>query len=233
MNHEHAISLTAAYIAGVAGSVHCFAMCGGMAGALGMRAREAGPRAAFLQSTLYQLGRIGGYALAGLLIGAVGMATLHVIPFTQLALVLRIASGVFIALVGLRLLSQWNPLHWLERGGAWCWSRVKPLVQLAANTPAAPRALALGFLWGWLPCGLVYSMLMFAGMSGSPVTGARIMLAFGLGTVPSMLTSSLLAARLQRFMSKRWPKVISGIVLLIFGAWMALAALGMQEAHVH
>lgn len=232
MGHEHAISVAAAFIAGLAGSVHCFAMCGGMAGALGMRARQLAPHAAFLQTTLYQFGRIGGYVLAGVLIGTAGMAILHVLPFAQLALILRVLSGVFIALVGVRLLLQWNPLQWLERGGAHFWLRVKPLAQRAAQTPSTFRALALGFAWGWLPCGLVYSMLMFAGMSSSPTTGAGIMLAFGLGTLPSMLTSSLLAARLQQLMNRRWPKLLSGVVLIGFGAWMALAAFEMQ-GHAH
>lgn len=235
--HVHTISLTAAFIAGIAGSAHCFAMCGGMAGALGMRARTlaSDARDAFAQAALYQAGRIGGYVLAGAIIGALGAATLQAVNFAQLGLVLRIASGVFIALVGARLLFRWNPLAWIERWGAFFWRRLRPLAQRAAQRASAPRALALGFLWGWLPCGLVYSMLLFAGMSGSSRTGAGIMLAFGVGTLPSMLTSSLFASQLQRLMSRRWPKILSGSVLIAFGAWMTLAAWAMssgQHAHV-
>ena len=180
--HIHTISLTAAFIAGIAGSVHCFAMCGGMAGALGMRARSVanGARAAFFQASLYQVGRIGGYMFAGIVVGALGGAALQVIDLGEFSLAVRIASGVFIALVGARFLLQWNPLQWLETGGAHFWNRLKPLAQKAAQQPSTRRALALGFLWGWLPCGLVYSMLLFAAMSGSVTTGAGIMLAFGL-----------------------------------------------------
>lgn len=234
-DHVHTISLTAAFIAGIAGSMHCFAMCGGMAGALGLRARTQArhARGALLQAFLYQSGRIGGYTLAGLLIGALGAAALQLVNLAQLAVLLRVASGIFIALVGARLLLRWNPLAWLERWGARFWQALRPLTQAAAQKADMRHALALGFLWGWLPCGLVYSMLLFAGMSGSATTGGSIMLAFGLGTLPSMLTSSLLAAQLQRFMSQRWPKIVSGVLLMAFGAWLTLAAIGMQAGHHH
>lgn len=234
-DHVHTISVTAAFIAGVAGSMHCFAMCGGMAGALGMRARSLAKnaQAAFFQASIYQFGRIGGYMTAGIIVGALGSAALHVINLAEFSVALRVASGIFIALVGARFLVQWNPLLWLERGGARFWDQLKPLAQKAAQQSSTPRALSLGFLWGWLPCGLVYSMLLFAAMSGSALTGAGIMVAFGLGTLPSMLTSSLLASQLQRFMAKRWPKIVSGIVLVAFGAWLAFAALEMHSGHMH
>jgi sulfite exporter TauE/SafE len=232
--HVRTISFAAAFIAGIAGSMHCFVMCGVMAGALGMRARSlaSNARAAFVHASLYQLGRIGGYTLAGILAGALGATALQATAdLGQLSLVLRVASGLFIALVGVRLLVSWNPLAWIERAGAHFWQRLRPLAQRTARQTSMRNALALGFLWGWLPCGLVYSMLLFAGMSGSVGSGGGIMLAFGIGTLPSMLTSSLLASQIQRLIARRWPRLVSGAVLVAFGAWMILAALQMQLGH--
>ncbi|AMN47636.1 hypothetical protein ACG33_11100 [Steroidobacter denitrificans] len=233
------ISLWAALIAGLSGSAHCFAMCGGLAGALGMRARAASPgRSAGLNALAYHLGRIGGYMLAGALCGAFGAGLQSALDLTRLAVSLRIASGVLLILVAIRLLSARNLLAWLDGLGARFWRRLQPAAHRAARSSGLGSALALGLMWGWLPCGLVYSMLLFAALSGTALHGATIMAAFGAGTLPSMLGSTLLASRLQAWVSKRWPRVVSGTVLLIFGMWMALAAIdhgghghGGQEGH--
>lgn len=232
--HVHHITVWAAFIAGLAGSMHCVAMCGGMAGALGMRARSLTGRssAAALQAMFYQSGRIGGYMLAGAISGAIGATLQAALDVAQLGIVLRIVSGIFIALVGLKLLTRINPLAWIEKAGARFWTQLRPAAQSAAKAQGSGRALLLGFLWGWLPCGLVYSMLLFASMSASPWNGAAIMLAFGLGTLPSMLTSSMLAAQLQRTLAQRWPKIVSGTLLIGFGAWMTLAPL-LMHSHAH
>lgn len=229
-----AISLTAAFIAGIAGSAHCFGMCGGMAGALGMRARATASSAAgaVFNASLYQFGRIGGYAFAGLLCGIAGATLQSMFDLMRLGATLRIASGVVLILLGLRILIRWNALAWLERLGARFWSKLQPLAHRAARTEGKSRALLLGFVWGWLPCGLVYSMLMFAATSGEALQGATIMMAFGLGTLPSMLTSSLLASQLQRLLAQRWPRIVSAVLLILFGAWMiAWPLLHLKGAH--
>lgn len=231
-DHVHTVSFAAALLAGLAGSMHCLAMCGGMAGALGMRAKASG--GSHRQALLYQAGRIGGYTVAGALVSAFGATALHAFDLGQLSFALRVASGIFIVLVGSRLLLRWNPLAPLERWGARFWQRLRPLAQRAARGNDTASALWLGFLWGWLPCGLVYSMLLFAAMSGNVRTGAGIMLAFGLGTLPSMLAGSFLAAQLQRLLSSRWPRLASGAALVTFGVWIAVAGLQVHAGgHVH
>jgi uncharacterized protein len=231
------ISLGAAFVAGVAGSTHCFAMCGGMAGALGLRARAtaAGPAAAFVNASTFQAGRIGGYASVGALFGLAGAALQSMFDLLRIGAALRIASGVLLILIALRILVRWNALTVLERLGARFWSNVQPLAQRAARGEGRVRALMLGVLWGWLPCGLVYSMLAFAAASGDAGSGAAIMAAFGAGTLPSMLTASLLAAQIQQILAQRWPRVMSGVLLLLFGVWMIGAPLlsvpGARHAH--
>jgi uncharacterized protein len=237
MTGPDVISVGAAFVAGVAGSTHCFAMCGGMAGALGMRARAAAarPAAAFFNASTFQAGRIGGYAMIGALFGLAGAALQSMVDLLRLGAGLRVASGVLLILIALRSLVRWNALTMLERLGARFWSKLQPLAQQAARGEGRGRALMLGFLWGWLPCGLVYSMLAFAATSGDAVSGAAIMAAFGAGTLPSMLTASLLASQIQRVLAQRWPRFMSGVLLLLFGVWMIAAPLlqasGTHHAH--
>ena len=221
------ISLWAALIAGLSGSAHCFAMCGGLAGALGMRARATSSgRSAGFNALAYHVGRIGGYMLAGALCGAFGAGLQSALDLARLSVGLRIASGVLLMLVAARVLFAWNLLAWLDGLGARFWRRLQPAAHRAARSSGLGSALSLGLMWGWLPCGLVYSMLLFAALSGTALNGAMIMAAFGAGTLPSMLGSTLLASQLQAWVSKRWPRLISGVALLIFGVWMALAAIG-------
>jgi sulfite exporter TauE/SafE len=232
------VGLSAAFVAGVAGSTHCFAMCGGMSAALGMRSRATAvdARAAFVNASAYQLGRIGGYAIAGALFGFAGATLQSMFDLMRIGAALRIASGILLILIALRLLIRWNALGGVERLGARFWSKLQPLAQRAARSEGRGRSLMIGLLWGWLPCGLVYSMLMLAAASGHAGQGASIMATFGLGTLPSMLTSSLLASQLQRMLAQRWARIMSGLLLIVFGVWMMVLPIlhtGHAAGHVH
>lgn len=232
------ITVSAALIAGVVGSGHCFAMCGGLAGALGMRARIAGASQAATMRNLagYQLGRIGGYTLGGALVGFFGTTLQSAVNLPKLAIGVRIASGALLALIAIRILSGWNALAVLERLGRRLWSTLQPVARHAAQRGEIGGSLLLGLVWGWLPCGLVYSMLLFAALSGSAWQGAALMLAFGIGTLPAMLSSGMLASQLQTLFRKRWPRTASGVLLFVFGVWLAIAAvnaLGVDHHHQH
>lgn len=220
-----AISLSAAFLAGLAGSGHCFAMCGGVAAALGLRARSVSASRPLIQVAASHAGRLSGYTAAGALAGLLGTALQAALPLPEVARALRVASGALLMLIAVRVLFAWNPLRWLESLGARFWRLLQPLARFAAGESHASRALLLGFLWGWLPCGLVYSTLLFAALSGAPADGAAIMFAFGLGTMPSMVTSSLLASKTLAWSKQRWPRLASGVLLIACGAWLAGAAL--------
>jgi uncharacterized protein len=231
-----AISLSAAFIAGIAGSAHCFAMCGGLAGALGMRARSTATNAhsAFTNALSYHFGRLSGYAMAGAICGLIGASLQAVLDLARVGATLRIASGVLLILIALRMLLPWNPLRWLEALGARFWRSLQPFTLGTSQLTGHTHAIALGFLWGWLPCGLVYSMLLFAALSGNALNGAAILFAFGLGTLPSMLTSSVLASQVQRLLKSRWPRFASAALLLMFGAWMVWVSIpAAGHAHHH
>lgn len=226
------ISLSAAFTAGIAGSAHCFAMCGGLAGAFGMRVRSSATSSACANALPYHAGRLSGYAVAGAACGLLGATLQTLLDLARIGAWLRTASGVLLLLIAVRMLSPWNPLHWLETLGAKFWRGLQPLTRKTAGLSGNAHAIALGFLWGWLPCGLVYSMLLFAALSGRAVDGAAILLAFGLGTLPSMLASSGLASQAQNLLRSRWPRLASGVLLLALGAWMIWISLP-TAAHVH
>lgn len=224
------ISLSAAFVAGAAGSVHCLAMCGGLAAALGMRSRSSGSKA-LRDAWLYHCGRLGGYGLAGALFGLLGATLLATVNLPLLATVARTGAGALLVMAALKILLGWNLLTSIEYAGARYWRALQPIAQRALQTSGVTRSLIVGLLWGWLPCGLVYSMLMFAALSGDSAHGAGIMVAFGLGTMPTMLTSSAFAARLGTWVRQRGIRQLGGALLLLFGCWIVWSALPSPHHH--
>jgi sulfite exporter TauE/SafE len=228
------LSYAAAFVAGVAGSAHCFVMCGGLASALGMRARRRGvsPQTSFAYAATSQLGRVLSYTLAGALVGAFGGVFASLLDFSSAAAALRVAAGLLLIALALKVLFKWNLLSWLERAGGKFWRFIAPLSQ-HIGVGGFKRSFLLGTLWGWLPCGLVYSILLFAAFSGDAWRGAGTMLAFGVGTLPAMLSSSLLASQLTRLTIGRKIHLGAGALLLAFGIWTAAAPFQVHEGHEH
>ena len=229
----HELMLVTVFVAGLLGSTHCVAMCGGIATALGAPRSGAGARSLPL---LYQLGRIGSYGIGGALVGALGAAAGLGLALARWSEVLRLATALIVVVIGLDIaLGSGQRARWLrapERLGAMLWRRVAPAARRAL--PAAPgaRALALGLLWGWLPCGLVYSALLAAAVAGSVAGGAATMIAFGLGTLPAMVGLSFAGGRLPRpdgVMARLLGSIIVGC-----GLWTAALPIAMLTgAHVH
>jgi sulfite exporter TauE/SafE len=213
-----AVSLSAAFVAGMAGSVHCLAMCGGLSAALGLRARRApnAPRASLL-AACHQAGRLTSYTLAGDIVGAFSGLLQGILDFDRMALIARMLAGLMLITISLGVLFHRRPLAIVERMGGSLWRRVAPL---ARSLPAAGigSSLLLGMLWGWLPCGFIYSMLMFAALKGGAIQGAALMLCFGLGTVPAVFGASLISAQVGRVTMARGLNVAAGWLLLVFGA---------------
>lgn len=213
------LTLVAAFLIGFAGSTHCLGMCGGIAGSLGsgMAADGAGRR--WLTAFAYNLGRVGSYtllgALAGLLVAVIGLG----IPGTGWSAALRIATGAVLIAVAAYLLFDWSGLRRIEAVGGRVWRHLAPLARRLLPVRSPLHALALGALWGWLPCGLVYTALLAAAASGDPARGAGIMLAFGLGTLPAMTGVVILGQRLTQWRGGLGTRRVGGALLLAFGVW--------------
>jgi len=229
--------LIAAFIAGLAGSAHCFGMCGGLAGALGMRARLASssPIQGAMRALLFHVGRIGGYATVGAIGGALGHSVHWALDLTRFESVLRIIAGTMTLLIGARVLFRVNALAWLERFGARLWRHLRPLTNRASTSAHWLGPIAMGLLWGWLPCGLVYSMLLMTFAAGNAITGAAMMAAFGLGTLPAMASFSIaLGTPWSRVSAQPCFRSVTGAALIILGVWMIVGAQFLHSsAHTH
>lgn len=223
-------SLLTAFVVGLLGGVHCVGMCGGIVSMLtmGMAPERRGRLAALLPLQLgYNLGRVAGYAFAGALLGGLGAVLLQAaaLQWAQ-RLLYAFAAAVMIAL-GLYLGGWWRGLAVIERAGTRLWRRLEPVGRRLLPIRTWPQALAVGFVWAWLPCGLVYSVLILALGTGSPLAGALLMLAFGLGTLPNLLGIGLLAGAAARYLEAAWLRQAAGLLVIGFGAvalWQLLAS---------
>ncbi|WP_428818684.1 sulfite exporter TauE/SafE family protein [Microbulbifer sp. MCCC 1A16149] len=222
-------TLAAALAIGFFGSSHCVGMCGGISGALGLAV--PGQKPAWPRLIGYSTGRVASYTLMGLLVGVLG-AYLATDIASSLA-PLRVVAGLMLIAMALYLADWWRGLVWLERGGAVLWRTVQPLSRRLLPVNSTPQAIALGALWGWLPCGLVYSALAFALAQGSGEQAALAMLAFGLGTVPAVLATGAAAARLRILVQKPGVRLGMALLVLVFGLWTIWGAGGHGSHGAH
>jgi sulfite exporter TauE/SafE len=209
------LSLTAAFLVGLLGGGHCVGMCGGIVGAVTMTLPNSRPKIPFLIS--YNFGRITSYCLAGVIAGAVGASSFfldHVLPIEK---ILYALASMMLVLLGLYLAGVWRVLTKLEYLGGKLWQRIQPYSQNLLPVKSVSQSFLLGTLWGWLPCGLVYSVLVAAIATASPIQGGILMLAFGLGTLPTLLAMGMTAVRLKVFLQNLWFRRLSGLLIAGFG----------------
>lgn len=209
------ISFIAVFLVGLLGGGHCIGMCGGIVGAVSLSLPKDRPRTSFLLA--YNAGRILSYMLAGVLAGAVGASGFflqHVLPVEKLLYGL---ASLMLILLGLYLAGIWQGVVYLERLGGVIWKKIQPVAKGFIPVQTISQALVLGGLWGWLPCGLVYSVLVAAIATGDPVQGGLLMLVFGIGTLPTLLTIGMATIRLKSFLQKLWVRRLSGSVVVGFG----------------
>lgn len=223
-------SLSAAFLAGLVGSSHCLGMCGGIAAAMGMGTARTGDGAspALGRALLYNGGRISSYALAGALAGGIGLALGQAIHAPAVVIVMRVLTGLVLVAIGLQVAFNLRLLRLIEAVGLHVWRRIAPLASGLMRRRSAGATFLLGALWGWMPCGLVYGMLLAAVATGEPVSGAGFMIAFGLGTAPAMIFTGALASRFRVLSGDRRFRLLAGLLVVALGAWTALAPVGMQ-----
>jgi hypothetical protein len=232
------LSLVAAAVVGLAASGHCLGMCGGIAGALAMRRPQAafGTKLGF--ALAYNLSRVTSYAAAGALAGLLGHTLLAAVDVAPMSIAFRVLAGLIMLAAAARLLFGWRLLDPLESAGAGLWRRIAPWAGRQGRAGGLGGAVGLGLAWGWLPCGMTYSMLLLATTTASAPMGAAVMLAFGAGTLPSMVTATVAFERIARTLAARATlRTAAGALLLAFGLWTAGNALwhgahrGSHAAH--
>jgi len=237
------LNLFPVFLVGLAGSVHCAGMCGGIVGALSVAGRAAGApafpvpvrsviaRPALTRVLAYNAGRIASYATAGALAGAAAGSASLLGPLPALQAGAYVAANLMLVALGLYLMQAWLGLALLERGGQALWRRISPQLARLQPLDTSGRMFAAGALWGWLPCGMVYSVLVTAMLSGSAPGGAAVMLAFGLGTLPMLGALGLAGMRLRAQLARRGVRLACGAAVLGFGLLGLARALGGLPAH--
>ena len=213
-------TIVGAFAFGLIASGHCLLMCGGIAGALGAvttRRTDAGTPWSLLAG--YQLGRITSYAVAGVLIGSIGAGIVQFVDQESVRIALRWLTALVFAALALNLLRSGRGFDFAL--GHSIWARLAPFARRFVPVRTLPRAFALGALWGWMPCGLVYSVLFIAWASMDPLRSALIMAMFGLGTLPAILGGAYGAGRSIAFLGRSGMRSGIAVVLLLFAVFTA------------
>lgn len=221
-------SYIAAFLVGLLGGVHCVGMCGGIVGALCLglddglnKTAQQNFKKTFPFLLLYNTGRISSYTLAGILMGSVGWLGSHLFTLYSIQQTLEIIAAAFMLALGLYIAGWWKGLARIERWGSKViWQRLEPIGRKFMPVRSYPHALFLGLVWGWLPCGLVYSVVIWTISTQSPLEGGLLMLSFGLGTLPNLLLMGVFASTLTQFIQQSWVRQVAGMLIMAFAGVM-------------
>jgi sulfite exporter TauE/SafE len=223
------LTLSAALLLGLAASGHCLAMCGGITAALGVATVRGGngrPRLLLLIG--YQLGRTASYSLAGLLFAGMLGGLIALLDVEAVRRALRALSALALLLAALVAFGRVRDPG--VRIGHGIWRRLAPLGRRLLPIASLPRAFAFGMVWGWMPCGFVYAVLLIATLQQGAIDGAMTMAAFGVGTTPALLVAGLGAERLTIWAARLGARRVAGSMLLV----SAVATLsGPWLPHLH
>jgi uncharacterized protein len=209
-------TLLSALLMGMIGSTHCVGMCGGIISTLSTNFSGKTSKQSFWIQLFYNIGRITTYSFLGLLIGFFSSKLMGMLPNPH-AFSMKV-SGIFFILLGLYISQLLNSFKYLESTGQKLWIKIEPFGRkyLPAQTPF--DAWKLGLVWGWLPCGLVYSALALAMTQVNPLHSALTMLVFGLGTLPTLLLIGHFAQNLKAILQNKTFRLSLGLLLIVYGA---------------
>lgn len=226
------VTLTSAFLLGFFSTLHCIGMCGGIIGALSLSlplAIRNNKTKLFAFVLTYNVGRLISYSAAGIIAGAVGTGVLQSTGFDQGHTVLRAIGIIMMIAVGLYLTGWLPQLASVEKIGIPVWKRLEPIGRKLVPVASLPKALAYGLIWGWLPCGLVYFVLIWALTSGDAVLGGLTMLAFGAGTLPTLITAGFMTSWITRFAHSKKARQVVGLLIIA----MAIGSLFIPMEHSH
>lgn len=213
------------FLAGLLGGGHCMGMCGGIVTALTLNLPAGQQRWKIMLS--YNSGRLLSYISAGVLLGGLAEAGLSLIATRPAQMALLVLANLMLIAMGLYLAGLSSAITTLEKIGRPVWSKLQPLLARLLPIRSAKAALLAGMLWGWLPCGLVYSASLSALASGKALQGGLLMLAFGLGTLPNLLLMGVFADTLRQFIQRKPVRLLAGLLVAGMGL-TRLLLLAMQ-----
>ncbi|MBF0263689.1 MAG: sulfite exporter TauE/SafE family protein [Gammaproteobacteria bacterium] len=225
--------LLTAFLAGLLGGAHCLGMCGGIVASLSFGLPQS--VSVHNQSNLinreligylffYNLGRILSYTIAGMLVGGFTMMAANLININQVQVVLHLFAGLLMLALGLYLAGWWGGIVKIEQLGGPVWKKIEPISKQFIPVKSYKNAFFLGILWGWLPCGLVYTILFMAIASASLIQGGLIMLCFALGTFPMLMFMGVFAGSLREFVQNQFFRQMAGTSIMLFACYSLFLA---------
>ncbi|WP_257285338.1 sulfite exporter TauE/SafE family protein [Endozoicomonas sp. SESOKO1] len=210
-------TLLSALTLGILGSAHCIGMCGGITSALSLSLAGRSRAQIFWLMLTYHLGRITSYSIAAFLLASIGWYLGGISPEVKMGL--RYFAAIMLIAMGLYLTGWWRGLTYLEKIGHKLWQHIQPKAKALLPINNVANALTVGMLWGWLPCGLVYSTLAWSATQGNPVQGALLMASFGIGTIPSVFLLGAFSRQLSGIIQASITRNLAGLLIILFGLW--------------
>jgi len=224
--------LITAFVLGLVGSAHCIGMCGGIAASLGIKSHSSNKMAMLTKLFSYNLGRIISYAVLGALLAWV--TTRLQGHYSTLTIVFRTLAGVMLVAMGMYIAGWWLGLTRLEQYGHKIWKPIQRLTQPLTRNNNQLGTLTLGLSWGFLPCGLIYSTLIWcSSIAQTSTESALLMFTFGLGTLPAMIIVGNAGQLMRHYMQRRAIRSILGIIVILMGVWTLSVPLQHLGHHQH
>jgi len=209
------ISLFSLFITGLLGGVHCLGMCGGIVAAISVTGTSQKP--AMLLG--YNLGRLASYSLMGALLGGLSEWGMAQANYRPLQVGLFALANILLILLGLYLAGFSAMVGRIEKLGSPLWQHLQPLARRFLPVRHPLHSIVVGAIWGWVPCGLVYTASLAALATQSASGGALAMLSFGVGTLPNLLLMGTFATKLQQLKQQRPVRLLAGLTVCTIGLW--------------
>lgn len=206
-------------VLGLASSLHCAGMCGGIASVLSLSAApDSDAASARLRGLLtIQAGRVLAYTIMGAAVGAIGTAAIAHLDHPSLYLLLRLVAALSLGWIGLSLTGLAPGIAVADRLFLAIAERIRAGAA-ALRLDGTPGAVAMGLAWGFVPCGMVYGTLVFAAMTGSPLSAISVMAGFGLGTIPAVTMAAFGMTSLKRLAHNAGLQTGVGLAIMAIGA---------------
>lgn len=210
------MSLLSPFLIGLFSSVHCLAMCGGLCGVFCKN--NPNLKTVFL----INLGRIMTYTLLGLIFAGIIQGLTLSLPIAQIGFWIRSLLGLILIFLGVRILFNKSSLHSFFSSNV-VWGKVKKRLHKINNINSTFAHLSKGMMWGLIPCGLIYGVLIAAATTHNTLQGGLFMFAFGLGTLPSMFIAAGLIHNGQKYLQLKSLRYSAGVFIIVIGFWSLIS----------
>jgi sulfite exporter TauE/SafE len=223
-----------AFLMGLFSAVHCLGMCGSIIGSLTLSLKREirdSKRELIPFVACYNAGRVLSYTLAGLLAGILERVLTSPFGEGHGHRLLQIVSALVMLGAGLHLAGWFPRFAYIEKVGIGVWRRLEPYGRRLIPVDTLPRAFVFGMIWGWLPCGLVYTALALSATTGDVFRSGFTMLAFGLGTMPAVMGVGIMTSWMVRLSSLKGFRQLAGVTLILLALMAAFPGLNPMVRH--